>query len=137
MSKKWIFLLVVVFILLIGERSLNLNPKQFKEAESQTYFQEGRMRVSNGIWNGPTLSMYVSDEGAVLIFSCGNGSIIEPLILDEKNHFNVKGYVTLEDGNLKEVQYSGLVSDTKMILQYDDQMHELIFEGEMILIRCL
>ena len=136
MNRKWLLLLVVMVFLVIGLQTCRceraISPQK---AHSQTITAEQRL-VDRGIWNGPTASIYVSDDSAKLIFSCAEGFISEKLVLDDQNQFKLKGTYTEYNGQPVETTYTGYVNKNQMIFTHDGQTHELIFEGEMGLIRC-
>ena len=137
MEKKWMFFLGVAVFLALGAQTCRFDRSvPPPSAHSQMLNSSSRVIVERGIWNGPTASVYVSDEGAALFFSCSQGYILQPLILDETNQFKVSGNYIENYGVPVEVIYTGKINQNQMILHHGDQTHELIFEGEMSLIRC-
>jgi hypothetical protein len=53
-------------------------------------------RVANGNWGGQNVGMEVTADGARLRFSCANGSITKPLMLDAQGRFSVPGMFVAE-----------------------------------------
>lgn len=51
-----------------------------------------------GNWGGEHVILEVSKKGAVLEFDCARGQIDQPLILDKKGHFDVRGTFSPEHG---------------------------------------
>ena len=56
----------------------------------------GSINVPTGVWGGDHIAMEVTDKGAQLDFDCAHGSIDEPLVLDNRGRFTVKGSYTAE-----------------------------------------
>ena len=52
---------------------------------------EEKRKVQNGIWGGEHILLEVSDTGATVMFECADGTIEEPLVIDEKGRFDVRG----------------------------------------------
>lgn len=80
-------------------------------------------RVAAGVWGGENVRMDVSDGGARLQFSCSNGTIDEPLVIDN-GQFHAKGTFTRQtpgptrqDGPKPEpATYRGKVDNQSMTL---------------------
>lgn len=48
-------------------------------------------RVPAGVWGGEHIGIWVEQEGARIEYDCGSGTIDEPLLLDRRGRFAVKG----------------------------------------------
>ncbi len=60
---------------------------------------EGRLRrVPDGVWGGEHLGLWVEKGRARVEYDCARGTIDEPLILDKRGRFNVKGTYRQEHG---------------------------------------
>jgi hypothetical protein len=90
-------------------------------------------RVGVGVWGGPDLEMRVTQQGAELEFDCGQGTIVEPLVLDEAGKFQVRGTFRSQPGPARkgqpsrgiDVVYAGTVRGDTMHLELaDDQSPE-------------
>jgi hypothetical protein len=81
-------------------------------------------KLSPGIWGGNSASLEISDGKSSLEFDCANGTISEPITLDNEGHFEVPGLYVREgpgpvrQGGNKQSQaiYSGVVKDDTMTL---------------------
>jgi hypothetical protein len=80
-------------------------------------------KVATGSWGGQNISMQVSDAGARIQFACARGSISQPIALDSKGGFSVKGVFvseppgpTRDDIPNRPALYSGSVQDNTMTL---------------------
>ena len=87
------------------------------------------------MWGGPDLEMRVTQQGADLEFDCGQGTIEEPLLLDEAGKFQVRGTFRSQPGPARkdqpsrgiDVVYAGAVRGNTMQLEFtmaDDQSPE-------------
>jgi hypothetical protein len=82
--------------------------------------------VSLGLWGGSDLEMQVTSHGATLEFDCAQGTIAEPLSLDEAGKFQVKGTFQTQGGAIKrnqpsqgaDVVYTGTVQGDTMRLEF-------------------
>ncbi|MGA7573257.1 MAG: hypothetical protein WCA97_04680 [Terriglobales bacterium] len=63
--------------------------------------------VSLGLWGGPDLEMQVTPHGATLEFDCAQGTISEPLALDQSGTFHARGSFQTQGGAARKVQPSG------------------------------
>src|SRR5438874_8549559 len=79
-----------------------------------------------GTWGGEHVILDVSKNGAVLEFDCAHGQIDQPLILDKKGRFDVRGTFTPEHGGpvrrdeitpSSAARYSGQVKGDVMTLK--------------------
>src|SRR5438045_2227302 len=79
-----------------------------------------------GTWGGEHVILEVSKNGAVLEFDCAHGQIDQPLILDKKGRFAVRGTFTPEHGGpvrrdeitpSSAARYSGQVKGDAMTLK--------------------
>ena len=79
-----------------------------------------------GTWGGEHVILDVSKHGAVLEFDCAHGQIDQPLILDKKGRFAVRGTFTPEHGGpvrrdeitpSSAARYSGQVKGDVMTLK--------------------
>jgi hypothetical protein len=82
-------------------------------------------RISAGLWGGNHVTLEVTDSGANVEFDCANGSLSQPIILDDHGNFSVAGtYVAESHGPTranaesldKSARYSGSVSGNVMTL---------------------
>jgi hypothetical protein len=78
-----------------------------------------------GNWGGPHLAMSVSGEGASLEFDCAHGQFDEPLRLDARNGFAVRGTHVQEQAgpvfsdqapNSHAALYTGTITGTQMTI---------------------
>ena len=63
--------------------------------------------VSLGLWGGPDLEMQATPHGATLEFDCAQGTISEPLALDQSGTFHARGSFQTQGGAARKVQPSG------------------------------
>ncbi len=86
-------------------------------------------RLANGVWGGQHIRAEVTDSGAVIEFDCAHGVIDQPIVLDGKGGFDVKGKFTPERGgpsrkdeasNDRLVRYVGQVKDQALTLTITD-----------------
>jgi hypothetical protein len=64
-------------------------------AEGQT---DRLRRVPDGVWGGEHMGLWVEKERARIEYDCGRGRIDEPLVLDRRGRFNVRGTHYKEHG---------------------------------------
>jgi hypothetical protein len=83
--------------------------------------------VSIGVWGGPDVEMQVTHQGAALEFDCAQGTISEPLLLDEAGKFLARGtFQSQHGGPIKrdeplrsvDVVYTGIVQGDTMRLEF-------------------
>jgi hypothetical protein len=81
--------------------------------------------VSLGDWGSTDVEMQVTPQGATLEFDCARGTILEPLVLDEKGGFRAHGTFQTEGGPVRKdappgatAVYSGHVDGDTMRLQF-------------------
>lgn len=55
-------------------------------------------KLQPGMWGGAHLGMDIIENGARLDYDCANGTIDEPIILDQDGKFDVKGLLVKEHG---------------------------------------
>ena len=55
-------------------------------------------RVPGGVWGGEHIGLWVERGGGRVEYDCGHGTIDQPLILDRRGRFNVKGTHFREHG---------------------------------------
>jgi hypothetical protein len=55
-------------------------------------------RLANGVWGGPHIRMEVTGKGSQIEFDCAHSTIDEPIVLDRRGRFHVKGKFTAEHG---------------------------------------
>src|SRR6266850_1056540 len=86
-------------------------------------------RLANGVWGGQHIRAEVTDSGTDIEFDCAHGTIDQPIVLDAKGSFDVKGKFTPERGgpirrdeksNDRLVRYVGQVKDQAMTLTIRD-----------------
>jgi hypothetical protein len=93
-------------------------------------------QLSSGIWGGNNATLEISDDKSSLEFDCANGSISEPILLDNEGHFEVPGLYVREgpgpvrqEGNKQSrAIYAGVVKDDTMTLsiRMDGSSDELL-----------
>ncbi|MDQ3754567.1 MAG: hypothetical protein M3371_07545 [Acidobacteriota bacterium] len=54
--------------------------------------------IQTGMWGGPHVRMEITERGAQIEFDCAHGAIEQPLALDGKGRFDVKGEYVIEHG---------------------------------------
>jgi hypothetical protein len=59
-------------------------------------------RVPNGEWGGEHVRLSVENAGGKIEFDCAHGSLDEPLALDGRGHFDVKGSLVGEGGPVRK-----------------------------------
>ncbi len=77
-----------------------------------------------GTWGGKDISVSVTDSGATIEYSCAEGTISQPIVLDANGNFDVKGVYVAEHGgptrvgedNSHPARYSGRIDGNKMTL---------------------
>src|SRR6266850_6226891 len=63
--------------------------------------------VSTGMWGGQHIRLEVSSSGASIEYDCAHGTIDQPLTLDSKGYFDVRGtHVTERGGPIREGERS-------------------------------
>jgi hypothetical protein len=86
-------------------------------------------KLQTGVWGGQHIRAEVTDRGAAIEFDCANGAIDEPITLDDKGSFDVKGKFAAEHGgpirrdeedNGRSVRYVGQVKDKELTLTISD-----------------
>jgi len=86
-------------------------------------------KLSNGVWGGQHVRAEVIDSGASIEFDCAHGTIDEPIVLDRKGSFDVKGKFTTERGGPtrgdensqdRVVRYRGQVKEQELSLTIMD-----------------
>lgn len=81
-------------------------------------------RLANGVWGGQHIRLEVTDNGANIEYDCAHSTIDEPIVLDSKGNFDVKGKFTPERGgpirdeesNSYSVRYVGNARDKQLTL---------------------
>lgn len=82
-------------------------------------------KLANGVWGGQHIRLEVTDSGGSLEYDCAQSTIDEPIILDSKGNFDVKGKYSPEhagpvrrneEGAGYSVTYTGKVKDGEMTL---------------------
>ena len=58
----------------------------------------GRSRVASGTWAGEHVHLEVSGAGARVEFDCAHGTIDEPMVLDRRGRFDLRGTYVREHG---------------------------------------
>ncbi len=82
-------------------------------------------RVPTGEWGGPHVHLSVQDQGALIEFDCGHGTLDAPLELDQQGRFDVPGRFAREGGPVREgadnagqpVRYSGKTDGQELTLE--------------------
>jgi hypothetical protein len=86
-------------------------------------------KLANGVWGGQHIRAEVTDSGANLEFDCAHGTIDQPIVMDGKGSFDVKGKFTTERGgptrrdeesNDRLVRYIGHLNDQALSLTIID-----------------
>ena len=82
-------------------------------------------KLSVGLWGGAHVEMQVSSQGSTLEFDCAQGTISEPIQLDESGKFHAKGTFQTHAGPTRRDQapgadttYSGTVDDDTMHITF-------------------
>jgi hypothetical protein len=82
-------------------------------------------KLSVGLWGGTDLEMQVSSQGSTLEFDCAQGTISEPIQLDESGKFQAKGTFQTHAGPTRRDQspgadttYSGTVDGDTMHITF-------------------
>jgi hypothetical protein len=84
---------------------------------------------ASGLWGGTHVEMKVSSQGATLEFDCAQGTISEPIQLDESGKFQAKGTFQTHAGPTRRDQAPG--ADTTYSGTVDgDTMHIAFTIGE-------
>lgn len=95
-----------------------------QDVKVATMSQEQR-KVATGMWGGQNAQLDVSEDGAQIRFSCAQGKIELPLMLDAEGRFSAKGTFMAEGmGPRREddppkyrpAVYSGVVRDKVLTL---------------------
>ena len=55
-------------------------------------------RLPKGVWGGEHMGLWVERSGARVEYDCGHGTIDQPLVLDRRGGFNLKGTHFQEHG---------------------------------------
>jgi hypothetical protein len=86
----------------------------------------GRMdNVLTGMWGGQHIRLEVSSSGASIEYDCAHGTIDQPMTLDSKGYFDVRGtHVTERAGPVREgersdalaARYTGRIQGETMII---------------------
>ena len=93
-------------------------------ARAEFTVQEGR-GMSAGEWGGRSVGLVVTSTGATLDWDCANGTIDQPIVLDESGHFDVTGVHVREHGgpirqgerdDAHPARYTGTVDSGTMLL---------------------
>jgi hypothetical protein len=86
-------------------------------------------KLANGVWGGQHIRAEVTDKGAALEFDCANGTIDQPITLNDKGSFDVKGKFAVEHGgpvrrgeesNGRTVRYIGRLKNKQLTLTLSD-----------------
>ena len=86
-------------------------------------------KLATGVWGGQHIRAEVTNSGAVIEFDCAHGAIDQPIVLNGKGNFDVKGKFTPEHGgptrrnearNDRLVRYVGQVKDQTLTLTITD-----------------
>src|SRR6266550_6332883 len=100
-----------------------------KEAAVNKAPVERNDKLANGVWGGQHIRAEVTDSGANIEFDCAHGAIDQPIVLDGKGSFDVKGKFTPEHGgptrrdeesNDRLVRYVGQVKGQTLTLTITD-----------------
>jgi hypothetical protein len=90
---------------------------------------ERNKKLANGAWGGQHVRAEVTDKGAAFEFDCANGTIDQPITLNDKGSFDVQGKFAVEHGgpirrgeesNGRSVRYTGRVKDKELTLTISD-----------------
>src|SRR6476646_10548734 len=69
-----------------------------KETAMSKAAVESNNRLANGVWGGEHIRLEVTDRGATIEYDCAHSTIDEPIFLNSKGNFDVKGKYTPEHG---------------------------------------
>jgi len=83
MKIRLALILIVALVALLPAGGMD-SPASGKKARATRF-------VPAGVWGGEHISMQVNGAGAEIEFDCARGSILEPLVLNAKGRFRVKG----------------------------------------------
>lgn len=103
-------------------RSNKMNNEPTKKTESVVTGKTDRART--GAWGGKDVSANITETGATIEYSCAEGTISQPIILDKNGNFDVKGVYVAEHGgpvrmgedNSHPARYSGRIEGDKWTL---------------------
>ncbi len=95
-----------------------------KQGASTKAPAEQNGRLANGVWGGEHIRLEVTDGGANIEYDCAHSTIDEPIALDSKGNFEVKGKYSPEhagpirddEGDSSSVRYAGHAKDGEMTL---------------------
>jgi hypothetical protein len=109
--------------------------------------------VAQGTWGGEHIALTVTPSGATIEFDCARGTIDEPMKVDNRRRFQVRGTFVLGEGGpatigrkpeSRPARYSGSVNARKMALNVrltdrDESVGDfnLVFGQSPRLYRCL
>ena len=97
--------------------------------------------LPKGTWGGDHITLQVTEKGAEVEFDCAHGQITQPIKLDRKGNFNLRGTFAPEHGGpvLRDegshdepVRYVGHTDGTTMTLTVDREKEKL---GAFVLTR--
>ena len=83
---------IIAMLALLGQHAWGVARMEAPAAAGQP------RRVALGLWGGEHVRMVVSGVGARLEYDCASGTIDQPMILDARGGFDVKGSYTLDRG---------------------------------------
>ncbi len=100
-----------------------------KEAAVNKAPVERNDKLATGVWGGQHIRAEVTDRGADIEFDCAHGAIDQPIVLDGKGSFDVKGKFNTEhpgpvrkdeESNDRLARYVGHVKDQELTLTITD-----------------
>ena len=83
---------IIAMLALLGQHARGVARMEAPAAAGQP------RRVAVGLWGGEHVRMVVSDVGARLEYDCASGTVDQPMILDARGRFDVRGSYTLDRG---------------------------------------
>jgi len=86
-------------------------------------------KLAAGVWGGQHIRAEVTESGADIEFDCAHGAIVQPIVLDGKGGFDLKGKFAPEhagpirrdqEDNSRSVRYVGKVKGEELTLTISD-----------------
>ncbi len=78
----------------------------------------------DGYWGGDDVSLFTANAGADGNFYCSSGRILQPIHLDDQDHFSVTGYIDFYEGGAHGATrvaaiFSGVVRKKQMQMRIE------------------
>lgn len=100
-----------------------------KEGGVMTAPITGNNKLETGVWGGQHIRAEVTESGATIEFDCAHGAIDQPITLDDKGGFDIRGKFATEhagpvrrdeEDNNRSVRYVGRVKGAELTLTISD-----------------